>query len=775
MPRHTHLLLLLCLLALSPLAGQLPPVCPPETVPEMTPFCAEACIICDIDGFTGRNGRDESYELPATFCTQQAHNGKWIGFVAGSVDLSIRLTVSNCEQGDGLEIAIYEGIDCQNYRLISECFGSRDAAQPNSSRTFSNTEPLTIGQYYYLVMDGARSDVCDWRFDVISGSTELAPLDQTGAIEGPLTVCPEVRTEFSTPRLNGATEYTWTVDDEQVGRDTTLSYAFNEVGDFELCVRAVNACDAASQTCTMVTVRTIPAQRIDTVFCANDTIFFADTTLTTTGEFDFSFVTASGCDSMVTLNTTAVPAQSQEIDAFVCSDDSLSVNGIVYTQTGTYTQELTNQFGCDSTLTLSLLFIECDIQAVGRERGVQCKGESSGGYSFAVEVGTPPFSYGVMRLGENAFSSGTNVGIHEEVDVSGLSVGQYQLSIADNFGNTRLLSFLITEPEEALSLSAVRSDYAGNNLSCPGADDGTITLQPAGGTPPYSARWADGTMALSRANLSAGSYPVTVSDANGCSTPGTFTLTAPDSLRATFQGINPDCSGSNSGAITVLDPSGGGGGYTLFDAAGNAADSSLTFTGLSAGTYSLALVDANGCVLNGTVVLTELLIPTLFLPEQLQTQLGETFSYNVQALDAETINFTIPSTFSVEDSTRSELRLLALNEGQLFATATSSDGCTVMDSTRVIVLKDRPVYAPTAFSPNGDGVNDRFRLESGPAVEVVEFLRVYDRWGGLRYSGDNRPGWDGELAAAGIYVWVAEVLFVDGERRQLRGDVMLVR
>lgn len=742
----------------------------------MTPFCAEACIICDIDGFTGRNGRDVDFELPATFCTQLAHNGKWIGFVAGSVDLSIQLSVSNCEVGSGLEIAIYEGIDCQNYRLISECFGAQNAAQPNTSRIFSNTEPLTIGQYYYLVMDGARSDVCDWRFDVLSGTTELAPLDETGAIEGLLTVCPDVATDFTTPSINGATDYLWMVDDEQVGRDSALTHTFAETGDFELCVQAVNACDAATEVCTTVIVRTIPAQRIDTIFCANDTLFIADTTLTVTGEFDFNFITDSGCDSLVTINATAVPAQSAEIDALVCSDDSLSVNGIVYTETGTFTQPLINQFGCDSTLTLSLLFIECNIQAVGREREVPCKGESSGGYSFQIEVGTPPFSYGVMRLGENAFSSGVSIGLNEEVNISGLAIGQYQVSIADDFGNTRLLSFLITEPEAELSLTAERSDFTGSNLSCPGADDGAITLEPAGGTSPYSALWADGITELARTNLPAGNYPLTITDANNCTVADTVTLMAPDSLRATFQGVDPDCSGSDSGIITVLDPSGGSGGYTLLDAAGNPADSSLTFTGLSDGTYPLTLMDANGCVLNGTVVLTELIIPTLLLPGELRPRLGETFFYSAQTLDAETINFTVPPAFfRVEDSSSTQLRLQALNNGQLFATVTSIDGCTVTDSTQVIVIKDRPVYAPTGFSPNADGVNDRFRLEFGPAVEAVEYLRVYDRWGGLRYSGDNQSGWDGELAAVGIYVWVAEVLFVDGVRQQLRGDVMLVR
>ena len=80
----------------------------------MTPTCAEACIICDIDGFTGRHESDVVGVLPDDFCTVVVHNAQWIAFQAASTDLTIRLTVSNCERGNGLELAIYKSDDCQN-------------------------------------------------------------------------------------------------------------------------------------------------------------------------------------------------------------------------------------------------------------------------------------------------------------------------------------------------------------------------------------------------------------------------------------------------------------------------------------------------------------------------------------------------------------------------------------------------------------------------------------------------------------------------------------
>ncbi|MBV6654274.1 MAG: hypothetical protein KI786_10985, partial [Mameliella sp.] len=92
-----------CLLMLLPLfvAAQ-PEPCDLDN-PEMTPTCAEACVICDIDGFTGRHESEIPGVLPDDFCTFIVHNAQWIAFQAGSTDLSIELSVSGCTLGNGLE------------------------------------------------------------------------------------------------------------------------------------------------------------------------------------------------------------------------------------------------------------------------------------------------------------------------------------------------------------------------------------------------------------------------------------------------------------------------------------------------------------------------------------------------------------------------------------------------------------------------------------------------------------------------------------------------
>ena len=152
MYRQLLIFLIFSILSLGEINAQPEPCIDP---PMMTSLCDDACIICDIDGFEGRHDGSTPGTGPPDFCTIIQHNIRWIGFIAGSVDLEINLAVSNCVQGPGLEIGIYEGINCENYQQVSQCWGAQTAVAEGTSKNFSNTVPLVIGQYYYLVMDGA--------------------------------------------------------------------------------------------------------------------------------------------------------------------------------------------------------------------------------------------------------------------------------------------------------------------------------------------------------------------------------------------------------------------------------------------------------------------------------------------------------------------------------------------------------------------------------------------------------------------------------------------
>lgn len=110
-------------------------------------------------------------------------------------------------------------------------------------------------------------------------------------------------------------------------------------------------------------------------------------------------------------------------------------------------------------------------------------------------------------------------------------------------------------------------------------------------------------------------------------------------------------------------------------------------------------------------------------------------------------------------------------------------GCQAQDSVRIETI-NFSLYAPNAFSPNGDGNNDRFYLQSRLPQKIEQF-RIFDRWGNLLYerSGGqtNAPteGWDGHyqgrLLNAGAYVWYAKILTPEGESEVYQGTVQLMR
>src|SRR5690606_38937289 len=107
------------------------------------------------------------------------------------------------------------------------------------------------------------------------------------------------------------------------------------------------------------------------------------------------------------------------------------------------------------------------------------------------------------------------------------------------------------------------------------------------------------------------------------------------------------------------------------------------------------------------------------------------------------------------------------------------------DCVTVFVLVSRPIYIPSAFSPNDDGVNDYFTVFSGRQVRQIRRLLIFDRWGDLIYEGkDILPnvetlGWNGRFRGKrmdpAVFAYYTEVEFIDGVVVPYAGDVTLVK
>jgi gliding motility-associated-like protein len=123
---------------------------------------------------------------------------------------------------------------------------------------------------------------------------------------------------------------------------------------------------------------------------------------------------------------------------------------------------------------------------------------------------------------------------------------------------------------------------------------------------------------------------------------------------------------------------------------------------------------------------------------------------------------------------------VVLQAGTYYVVAKNQCG-EVSDAIRVDYEDCRQAYIPNAFSPNGDGVNETFMIYSGNDVVKIKSLQIFDRWGGMVFSAkdflpnDLAVAWDGKDMQTGVYSYIVEILFKDGEMERRKGDVNLMR
>jgi len=154
----------------------------------------------------------------------------------------------------------------------------------------------------------------------------------------------------------------------------------------------------------------------------------------------------------------------------------------------------------------------------------------------------------------------------------------------------------ITAPSAISGSAAVTSDYNGSQLSCATSTDGAVTVTAAGGTGTLTYSINGGSYQSSNvfSNLSAGTYTLSVKDANGCLfAPASVTITAPAAVSVSASPLvsTLSCNSLVSTSATAT-PSGGTGAFTYLWTGGQ---TTATATGLFAGTYTVTATDANGC------------------------------------------------------------------------------------------------------------------------------------------------------------------------------------
>ncbi len=247
---------------------------------------------------------------------------------------------------------------------------------------------------------------------------------------------------------------------------------------------------------------------------------------------------------------------------------------------------------------------------------------------------------------------------------------------------------------------------------------------------------------------------------------------------------DPSCADVDDGVIEVSG-TGGDPDYS-YSLNGGPYQSSPLFLNLADGNYTIDIIDIKGCEDQVEVTLVD--PPTLVVdagPDQ-TVDLG--FSAMISAtVSPSSANVTVQWTPDTLLSCSTCLDLTVLPPGQTTYTITVTDegGCTAQDEITLRVRDIRPVYIPSAFSPNSDGINDFLGVFAGPATTEVVKMDIYDRWGELVWRDEMFPvnneigGWDGTFRgkpmSQGIYVYSAIIGFIDGKEILYEGDITLIR
>lgn len=204
---------------------------------------------------------------------------------------------------------------------------------------------------------------------------------------------------------------------------------------------------------------------------------------------------------------------------------------------------------------------------------------------------------------------------HASGDVFPVGMTTVNYSVTDPSGNIAQCHFDIEVLSVPVSLNLQPLFFqCGYNSSCAGSADGSINADVIGGCPPYQYLWNNGATTASINNLVAGTYQLTVTEAGGGTVSATITLTEPSALSTTSiqlsaynGGLNISCNGAFDGNINANFA--GGAACELYTYSWTGPNGFVSadedISGLEAGSYSLTLIDANGCSHNETVVLTE--------------------------------------------------------------------------------------------------------------------------------------------------------------------------
>ncbi len=564
-------------------------------------------------------------------------------FVITALELEEEVQQPSCasNEGDGMiTVSVSGAVGNLSYKWEMRSSEDEDWAEIDGTENQKVINSLNVGQYRLTVTDDAVYDNTD-----ATTTTTTAKYLQGGKVTGKNYIVKEwtldntKAIEFGTPTIVRPTCYG--VNDGSIKPiilasssvdASTLTYFWSGVGGFTSSDLNISGLASGNYTLTVT----------DADGCFSSESY----TVPETPELDFSLRIDNICDPD-TRTITVLDVDGNEITATGTGDKGAEYSGGVnfggtpistYAETNpsryyyTWSGDLTTMFSFDPTneesgfvasglseggvftLTIrdsklcsvshSTEEIPTPVTATASITNVTCYGASTGSIDVTPTGGFGNYTYAWYS---GKFTSAEEVSgdaIITSQDIVKLAAGDYTLVITDNNGSTTesctqsyYFNYEITEPT-TINISGTPQD-----VTCYGNSDGSISLDVTGGTAPYTYTWNTGTDVVTTTadnitGLSASTYFVTVTDANGCVETSNFDVDSPKNIEFTLEETDIDCEGKN-GALQILftDETVSADDYTTITWAGpsSCTQNVTSNTSLVSGTYTITVRQSNSC------------------------------------------------------------------------------------------------------------------------------------------------------------------------------------
>jgi len=359
---------------------------------------------------------------------------------------------------------------------------------------------------------------------------------------------------------------------------------------------------------------------------------------------------------------------------------------------------------------------------------------------------------------------------------SNLSAGIYTIAAKDIVGCIGSLIMTLGG-----ALIPVITNTVAKDITCFGKSNGMIdlTVSPAGLL--YNYQLEPGSKVNTTGkfdSLQQGSYMIVVVTAQECSDTSYANINEPDELIITDIDIQLATCDKDNGKIALTTNGTGEIFYTLRPA--TFINTEGFFTDVAPGYYTISVRDANFCSVDSLIYVGA--YPNLFTSSMTHEDLRCNGWGTEGSAEVFPSNGVEPYTYLWNtDPPLSEKKISNLYYGWYFVNITDATGCETSDTVYINPGSCcENIYIPNAFTPNGDGNNDEWKLVTSTGLSIDQFA-VFNRWGEkIWYSTDQRTSWDGRrngtLVETGTYFYLLRYkCLTDGKNYIKKGDVMVLK